>query len=242
MSDYNAPPMWDKEGNLTKDHLKLGWLREAIGEGENFLKCQRAYPDIDRAVDMLFGPHEERIPSSLSRVYVNRLKRLIREQVATLSNLMPTWGYNSDNRAVEGQVVVLTKLLKAWYTSSFADRSIREALQYAAVEGTGYISPIWEPDFWCPGRGEAVLKTYGAKDVLPIQMPRDHDLQRCYAVIVRTEYPLSLARGAYPDFADQIQPDRTQPGWLRRGVQKVQKFHWMLQNIQILTLNQKSLV
>lgn len=226
ISDYRCPAMWDKDGHDSQAQrdLKLGWLKEAISEGNNFLKCQRAYPDIDRAHDLLFGPFEERVPQALSQINVNRLKRQIKEQVAVLSNLRPIWNYKTDNRQAEAQCVVLNKLLAAWFQGTFADRSLREALQYAAVEGIGYASPVWERDFWGTGRGDIELLTYGAKDVLPVQMPKKHDLQRCYAVPIRTEYPIAMAHAAWPEFADKIVPDRSQPGWFRRGLKKVERF------------------
>lgn len=223
-SDYRMPGFWDKEGNRTPEDAKTGWLREAISEGTNFLKSQRAYVDLDRSIDTLFGPHDERIPRALSTVYVNRLKRIIRETVATESNLRPIWGYKSDNKAFDDQVVVLNKLVNGWWHNTFADRSIREAMQYAGVEGTGYASPIWEKDFWVTGRGDIKLHTYGPRDVLPIQLPKDHDLQRAYAVIIRTETPIAMAHAMYPLYADRIFPDRSQPGWFKRGMKKVQRF------------------
>lgn len=223
-SDYRLAPFWDKDGNLTKEDVKLGWLREGIQEGSSFLKSQRAYADMDRAIDLLYGPEDERIPRTLSKVHVNRLKRQIRDQIATLSNLRPIWGYKSDNREVEAQTVELNKLMNAWFHGTYADRSLRAALQYAGVEGTGYASPMWEKDFWVTGRGDIKLHTYGPRDILPIQLPRDHDLQRAYAVVMRTEIPIGMAHAMYPYLADRIRPDRTQPAWFRRGMKKVQRF------------------
>ena len=68
-------------------------------------------------------------------------------------------------------------LLIGWYQSTFADRGIRKGLQYAGGLGTGYVGPVWEPDFWTRGRGDIVLRAYPD----PIrssrtQIPADHDL------------------------------------------------------------------
>lgn len=224
MSDYRCPPLWNDKGEPTDEKVTLGWLNEAIQEGTNFLKSQRGYGDIDRAMDILAGPGDERIPQALSRVHSNRLKRQVREIVATLSNLRPIWNYKTDNKELADQGALLGKLVKAWYHTTFADRSIREAVQYAAVEATGYISPIWERDFWATGRGDIKLYTYGAKDVLPVQLPRDGNLQRAYAVILKTEVPIALAHAMYPLLADRIVPDRTRPTWLRQGLKKLQRF------------------
>lgn len=204
---------------------KLGCLQEYVREGETYLQGQRAYSDIDRAIDVINGNEDdEKRLDNLSRVRVNRLKRQIREVVATLSNMRPLWGYKSDNSLFEHQTEILNKLILSWWHNSFADRAIRSALQYAAVQGTGYLSPVWERDFWTAGRGDVALHAYGPKDVLPVQLGRDHDLQRAYAVIIRTEVPLNLARKMYPLQRDKINPDRGAPLDMKKGLKKVQKY------------------
>lgn len=202
---------------------KLGWIREAIQESRNFLQAQPAYSDIDKSVGEIMGMHEERIPKTLSNVAVNRGKRQVREIVGTLSNITPLWSYKTDNKLLDAGTNILNKMLKAWWQSSFADRQIRGALQYSAGEGSGYVVPLWSRDFWVAGRGDIKLHLAGARDILPVQIGRDNDLQKAYAVTIRAEVPINKARATYPTFADQIIPDRNSPGFLRRGVRKVQK-------------------
>lgn len=207
------------------EKAKLAWLQQGCREAETYLTGQRAYADIDRAIDVLNGSDDpERNKDSLSRVKVNRLKRQIREAVATLSNLRPLWGYKSDNPQFEHQTEILNNLVLSWWHNSFADRAIREALQYAAVQGTGYLSPVWEKDFWFAGRGDVALHAYGPKAVLPIQIGRDHDLQKAYAVIIRTEVPINLARKMYPLQRDKISPDRGAPLEMKKGQRKVSRY------------------
>jgi len=204
---------------------KLACIQQYVTEGENYIQGQRAYADIDKAIDILNGCDEDdRRYDQLSKVRVNRLKRQIREVVATLSNLRPLWGFKSDNPQFEHQTEILNKLVLSWWHNTFADRKIREALQYAAVQGTGYLSPVWQKDFWFAGRGDVALHAYGPKDVLPIQMGRDHDLQRAYAVIIRTETPINLARKMYPLAGDRISADRGAPLEMKKGQKRVQKF------------------
>jgi hypothetical protein len=210
MPDYRIPPR-----EATEDR-RLGWLREALQTGESYLQSQRAYGDIDRAIEIIGSTEAEQIPKYLSRVRVNRIKRQIREIVSVLSDLRPLWGYRTDNKPYESHVFVLNKLLLSWWHASFADRQIKEALQWAAVGGTGYVSPIYVPDFWNAGRGDVRLFVYGPRDVIPFQIPRDHDLQRAYAVILRTEVPLAMAHGMYPEYADLIKAQRESASWVSR--------------------------
>jgi hypothetical protein len=226
MSDYRAPAPYDKDGNVQSPDAILGWLREAHTEGENFIRGQRAYADLDAAYDIIAGPgSDEKLPKSLSRVYVNRLKRQIQENVAVESNLRPLWGYKTDNEDVFGsQSHILNKLMNGWWLDTFADRSIRSVNQYSYALGTGYLSPIWEKDFWTYGRGDVKLEVLGPRDVLPIQLPKDGNLQKAYAVMIRVEVPIAMAHAMYPTFADQIKPTRSQPTWARRLSKKIQRF------------------
>jgi hypothetical protein len=221
--DWKMPPAMARDGTPTSSDRKLGWLREAISEGETFLRMQRGYRDIDRAFDLISGYNtDERIPASLSGVNVNRVKRNLRELVATLSNLRPMWGYKNDNKQYDQQALILNRLVNAWWHNTFADRRIRGALQYAFGLGTGYVSPYWKRDMLVRGRGDIALDVLGPREVLPVQLPRDHDLQGAYAVIVRKETPIHAVHAMWPELADKIKPTRQSP--LRHGESRAMRF------------------
>jgi hypothetical protein len=97
-------------------------------------------------------------------------------------------------------------------------------LQYAAVGGLGWASPVWSKDFWVVGRGDLELKTYGPRDIVPIQIGKDHDVQKAYAVTIRDEMPLNQAWAKYPTKTDLLTPDRGTASWLAKGVRRVQRF------------------
>src|SRR5581483_5647946 len=90
--DWKVPP---KEAAQS---TKLGWVSEAIQQGTNYLRAQRAYTDYDLAIDIIAGTEKERLASYRSDVQTGRLKRNLREHIATLSDLRPFWGYNTENR------------------------------------------------------------------------------------------------------------------------------------------------
>jgi hypothetical protein len=210
-------------GQNAPEKDKLGWVLRSISQGENHLMSQRAYEDMDRAIEIIAGKTAPR-PERLSQLHLNRVKRQIREVVGTLSNLRPMWGYKSDNPAYDKHVEILNKLILSWWHNQFADRAIREALQYAAVLGTGYLSVAWERDLWSAGRGDVALKSHGPRDVLPVQMGSDNDLQRAYACIIKTEVPLAQAHAMYPTMAHQLTEDRDAPSWFSRMKERVQRF------------------
>jgi hypothetical protein len=216
--DYRCPPQ------DAKDSTKLGWLQEAVQDGRSFLRSQRPYQNIDQAIDEISGLRQDKFSKKLSKVWVNRPKREIREVIDTLSNLRDSWRYDTDNNKWHSQATKLTKLKTAWWFSTFADMSIKEALAWSAVQGTGYSSPWWDKDFHCRGRGDIALSAYGPENVLPIQIPRDGDWQKAYAVIIWEEVPIHLAHRMYPTFADKIKADRDSPGWLAEAAKRVKRY------------------
>lgn len=209
--------------NATEDS-RLGWLKEAVREGETFLRNQTGFADIKKGKEIIAGVFLNKVPEQLSRVNVNLQKRLIRDVVSTMSNLRPLWGYSTDNQTLDAQAEILNKLLISWYQTTFADRGIRKALQFAGALGTGYIGPDWKSDFWTRGRGDIALKAYGPEQILPCQLPMDMDLQRAYAVTIREEVPINLARAMFPTMAGKLVPDRQAPGGLRKGLGKMSAF------------------
>ena len=202
----------------------LGRLNDGRTQGETFLQSQRGYEDMDQAIDYVAGTSDRRRPASLSRISPNVLKRNIREIVASLSNIRPMWNFKNDNRDYDDHSAILNKLLHSWYLHTFADRSIRKALQYAAVQSRGYVMPVWSKDFWCFGRGDIELKVLGPRDVIPEQIGPNNDLQKAYAVHVHEEVPLNLAHAMFPAFQDLIVPDRSGPSNLRRGGSRIARF------------------
>lgn len=218
-----SPSQYIVPHRTADDDHKRGWLREALEDGEAYLKSQRSWRDIDKAIDILSGAGADKLPKGMSRVFLNMVKRDVREAVATLANMRPIWAYKTDNSEFQNLATILNKMLNAWYHQTFADRSIRQALQYAAV-CKGWLSPSWQSDFWVTGRGDIKLKVYGPNKVVPFQIGSDHDIQRAYVVTIKDEVPYALALAKYPTQIDKFMPTRSAPTWMRRGIRRVQKF------------------
>lgn len=216
-SSYKVPPPGD-QGAV------LGWVREAVQEGNNYLAQQRAYADFPKCFDIIAGSGEDRVPAGRSRVKSNRLKRQTREIVGTLADIRPIWSFGTDNADYFNNAGVLNKCsVYNWYAANSRAR-LREALQYATVGGSGYLCPTYTKDYHSIGRGEITLDALGPNAVLPIQLPRDGDLQKAYAGIILDETPIAMAHAMWPALADSMDPDRDTPTMLKRAVEKMQKF------------------
>lgn len=208
----------------TTEDVRLGFLKESVREGETFIRNQVGYTDFAQAKQIIAGIMSNKISEQLSKINVNMEKRLIREIVATMSNLRPLWGYSNDNPDLDTNTVELNKLLLSWYQTTFADRKIKKWCQLAAVMGGGYIGPTWNSTFWSRGRGDIDLKVYSPENVLPIQVPEDGDIQRAYIVHLKEEVPINLARAMFPTMAQKIIPDRQAPTGMQRGIGKLTSF------------------
>src|SRR6185312_5681630 len=213
LPDFSAP-----------ERDRLGSLLDFKSQGESFIKQQRAYMDFDKALDLISGNGEGRVPKSLSRIKNNQLKRDIREAVASLSNIRPTWTFQSGDRKSDAKVHALNKRQQFWYYQTFADMQIRGAYQFAAVLGTGWLVPHWKRAHWGYGKGDIALKVLSPRDVMPVQLPANNDIQEAYMVIQRHETPINMARAAWPEHQDLIVPDRDAPSGLMTATNAVLQF------------------
>ncbi|MHA2064560.1 MAG: portal protein, partial [Candidatus Thorarchaeota archaeon] len=200
--DYLAPNVDDR------DDKKLAWVNHVTESGRQYLQNQHAQKHIRGARDAVMGVVREKVPKSLSRLQLNRPKRQIQEVVSVLSNLRTRFEYKTDNKNYYNQAQLLNDLAKSWWLQTFADRKLKEGLQYAATDGIGYIGLSWDKAHWTNSRGEIVPRVYSSESVLPYQIGEDHDLQKAYAVTIINRVPIIHAQHLFPKHAKDIKPDR----------------------------------
>jgi hypothetical protein len=151
------------------------------------------------------------------------LKRGIREIVETLADIRPFWGYQTDNDAFRDQANMMNKVTKAVYLESFVDRSLRDALQFGAVSGAGFLYPAYSRSMFGAGDGQFTFKALGQPDVLPVQLPRDRNYQNAYAVTLAVPMGVAEAHARFPLFQSKLKPfakkryGKTSGGQQRRG-------------------------
>lgn len=194
------------------------WIKSGIAEAQAFIQTQRGFQDIDSAIALIAKSAETELPDKLSKIYVNWIKRQIREMVATLSGIRAAAGFKTDDAEFYDHAEIQNKLFMAWWLNTFADRTIRKMLQYAAVCGTGYLHVGWDPNLLGSDRGDISIGALGPGDVMPIQLPPSNDLQKAYAVIIREELPINAVRKRYWQFRDLIVPTRSAPTGMRAAL------------------------
>lgn len=213
----------------TRASTVLGWLTDAVQEGQAWLEQQAPAQTWDSVRERISQTTPPDSLAGLSQVGYNKTTRVARELVASLANFRHEGEFTAAwNRKLYGQAHTLTKLDHHWYAQARANVAHRAAIQYAVTEGTGYLFEEWDKTFWGPGRGDIRLTAFDPADITFIQLPKDHDIQRAYVVLIRYELPLNLAKAIYAPtnraFAEGLRADRNAPGWIGKGLQKLQQY------------------
>jgi len=207
----------------------LPWLLEAVQEGDAWLKAQPPSGDWEGVRALLSSTDGAEKVEGLSQVGYNKAKRTARELVASLANFTHEGEFTvAWDQQLFDTAALLTNLDRNWADVCQANVPHRSALQYGVGFGTGYLYETWDKHYWSAFAGDIRLDALAPGDVTFVQLPKNHDIQRAYAVIIREELPINLAKAIYGQsnraFADALTPDRDSPGWLAKGLRKVQQF------------------
>jgi hypothetical protein len=185
---------------------RLEFCKSMKQMGETWVQSQPAFGDIPKAIDILSGRPNESTSETRSGINTARLKRDAREIVGTLANIRPFWGFSSDANVYGDSATMMNKVARAVYLESFFDRALKGALQYAMATGDGYIWLKYSRSMYGRGEGKIKFDYLGALDVLPVQMPRDNDLQEAYLVTIVDMPPVARAHAMFPMFQDKLKP------------------------------------
>jgi hypothetical protein len=194
----------------TPDSL-LAWAKDIVSDGRSYLRLQSAYAYIQDGIDLVNGDSQAASApptATLSRMRTDQTVRNTKEIIAAQTNIRIIPSFKASMAEFSKQESVLNKTFMAWQTMTFADRQLRKAWQYACAAGTGYIGTRYDPNYYYRGKGEIVWDAYGPLDVLPVGMPRQHDLQKAYAVALRVETPIHEAWRLFPLYVNEIRPSR----------------------------------
>ena len=211
--------------------MKLGWLNDAVAEGDAWLRTQQPTKSFEAVRQLLSSPDGVDKVDGLSSTGYNKAKRVARELVASLAHFKHQGEFGTTRNTQQDlydQAQVLTTLDRAWEQDPRVEREFRSGIQLGVGFGTGYYHQIWDPSYHSAYRGDIRLTAHRPEDVTFIQLPKTHNMQEAYMVILREELPINIARARYgsqyPAFVASLVPDRVAPSWIAKGLQKVQKF------------------
>ena len=199
------------------DSEKLGWCKQVIADGQRWVDDATSSTDIQQGIDILSGRSGSDLSGKWSALTTGDLKRAVREIVETLANIRLTFaGYQTSNSVLLAYADMMNKVAQVLYQRSFVDRSLRDALQYGALTGMGGIAPGYRRRAFGLGKGEFVFEALSQLDVLPVQLPKDRDYQRAYAVTLARMKGVAEAHALFPAYQSSLRPFAKQR-YLRGG-------------------------
>lgn len=213
MPDYSGSgieglPATTAESLISGDPRVLGWLREAVSEGDRLNRADPAYDKADMAMRYVAGeqrtnPSDPVLPW-LPKIQVNQSRKVVQAHVSALTDLKPLFGYKPSNDAYQLHGYLLNKLIESWWIVTMADRALGDAVKYALTAGTADIAIEWNPHLGLFGNQELIAKDW--RDTLPWRPSQQRNIQLWEGAILREEHPINVLRAMYPHKANRLIP------------------------------------
>jgi len=202
-----SPIKFPKQGS-TMEILQYGGL--CLDDGQKFLERQTGWDLIQPCIDRVCSIKTKTMlaeldrPSGLATTSSNRMRKILLEGVAQMTDIKPFFEIKAFNQALEQTADNFSKLTTSWYTRVSCDQiGLAQCLRYSWVAGCGYVWLEWDPE-----REEIMPKAPDPRDVIPIRPDGEFlSIQNSRGVIIREEYTLSHARILWPDKAGQLLAD-----------------------------------
>lgn len=183
------------------DPRVLGWVREAVQEGDRINKQDPSYEAIGTGLDYVTGLHGAlpKRPDHVPKIILNESRKAMQAHVSALTDLKPTFGYKASNPNFEYQQHLLNQLTMHWWVQSMADIELGDVIKYAWAGGTADCTLEFDPH--TGNGGMSLLKARDARDTLPIRPPQHRDLQLWQGLTLREEHTVNVLRAMYPGHA-----------------------------------------
>ena len=143
----SAGRMFEPTSAAPEDEYEAGvlqWISEHIKEGEAIIKDEPAYDEIDKSISYIMGDQGERRPAELSNCPDNRLKNILNQTVAALTDIHPLFGFKTYNGSFKDQENILIKLSQAWWINNFCDLKLADVVLDARSRGFDFARALQE--------------------------------------------------------------------------------------------------
>jgi hypothetical protein len=191
-------PATSAEALARGDMRVLGWLREAIIEGDAINRADPSYDVIERAQQYIVGEQlspEQRRLKYLPQVTINESRKAMQAHVSALTDLKPLAGWRASSEYQQSADLLNQYLVYEW-VSFMLDIDLGNAIKYSLAAGTGDLVCDWDPHI--PGGGGHSFSARDPRDTLPIRPSAGRSLQSWEGVIIREEHTVNTLRGMYP--------------------------------------------
>lgn len=206
MADFSSSgiadlPLVTSETLERGDPRVLGWLKEAVQEGDLINQDDPSYDRFDAALGYVAG-RQRPIAGNVwpkylgAPVIINESRKALQAHVSALTDLKPTFAFRSTNPAYQFHSGIINQLIVAWWVTSMADLSLGDAIKYSLVGGTGDVVVEWDP--FAPFGGDNTISARDPRDTLPIRPGQQRDIQKWQGLILREEHPVNVLRAMFP--------------------------------------------
>lgn len=193
------------------DHSAVGWVREAVQEGDRFNRTDPGYDQMELGMEYVVGQHRPTSiggsggPSYLPRLQLNESGKVMNAHVSALTDLQPVFAYKSMNPVFTPQADLINKLTVAWWITTMADIELGNCVKYSLAAGTGDLVTEWDP--YASFGGDCRISARDARDTLPIR-PALHakSIQDWEGVVLREGHSVNVMRGLFPEKANVFRP------------------------------------
>lgn len=181
----------------------LAWCREAIEEGDAFLRAQTGYDKIQDSITTIMGQSETLKSSTLSTTSSNDFCKIANDMAALLTDVKPFWDFRTSNKRFERNADIFGKLSSGWYLQRGIDTKFSEAIKYYLVGGTG-----WVHSYYNEQTDDLDISAEDPRDVIPIRPAGNHSIQDAFGVLSRRSRTINYLRERYGEKAWRVVPDR----------------------------------
>lgn len=194
------------------DPRVLGWLREAVAEGDRINRADPQYDRMEQGMAYVSGQQRglyESLgsqPRYIPPVMINESRRVVQAHVSALTDLKPVFAYKPLDPAFALQADLINKLTIAWWITTMADVELGYCIKYALAAGNGDLVIEWDP--YAAWGGDAKISARDARDTLPIRptSANARSIQDWEGVILRESHTVNTLRGLYPTQAHLFTP------------------------------------
>lgn len=203
MADFSASgvadlPPTSAESLLRGDPRVLGWLREAIEDGDRINRSDPSYDQIERSQRYIVGEQlstERQRLKYLPQVVVNESRKAVQAHVSALTDLKPLFGWRCQPQFQE-QADLLNQYAVAEWVTTLADIELGDCIKYALAAGTGDFVVDWDPH--APLGGAHSYSARDPRDTLPIRPSHARSVQMWEGVVIREAHTVNALRSMYP--------------------------------------------
>jgi len=196
---YNLPPL-THDTLLGGDPRVLGWLQEAVQEGDLLNRDDPAYDQAEKGMRYIIGEQRNTEQPTLQYIphaVINKSRKATQAHVSALTDLKPVFGYRAMNPKFQFQADLLNKLVIAWWLETFADMTLGETIKYALAAGTADLCVEFDPGAaYGMGTHQIIAKDF--RDTLPIRPSTNPSPQLWQGVIFREAQSINAMRQKYP--------------------------------------------